>query len=167
MAKVDWITWKTNNNEIINPDLLLDKVSDKVTNNNIIIDRVKEIVKSEIYRGGLDTASLNIMGVSHANEKANRIIENLNEVQLILDRLKQNIYNSAKEQKKTEKEELIETIQNKLIEEEKILNNKISIREKLDSINTLISNNELDSIIQTSNDRIKKLKEKLDLARSL
>lgn len=167
MAKVDWITWKTNNNEIINPDLLLDKVSDKVTNNNIIIDRVKEIVKSEIYRGGLDTASLNIMGVSPANEKANRIIENLNEVQLILDRLKQNIYNSAKEQKKTEKEELIETIQNKLIEEEKILNNKISIREKLDSINTLISNNELDSIIQTSNDRINKLKEKLDLAKSL
>jgi hypothetical protein len=84
-----------------------------------------------------------------------------------MDRINENIYTSTQEQKKIEKEELIESIQTKLLEEEKILNNKLSIREKLDSINTLLSKRELDSIIESSNDRINKLKERLDSAKSL
>ena len=167
MAKVDWITWKTNKEEIINPNSIQDKINDRVDDNSLINNRIKDIITSEIYRGGLDCSSLSIMGTSPANEKAMKIINNIDDIQNILERLKDNIYTSTEEQKKIEKEELIESIQNKLLEEEKILNNKISIREKLDNINTLISQKELDSIIESSNDRINKLKERLDAAKSL
>ena len=167
MAKVDWITWKTNKDEIINPNAILNKVNDRVDDNNLINNRIKDILTSEVYRGGLDCNSLSIMGTSPANEKAKKIINNINDMQNIMDRIKENIYTSTQEQKKIEKEELIESIQTKLLEEEKILNNKLSIREKLDSINTLLSKRELDSIIESSNDRINKLKERLDSAKSL
>ena len=167
MAKVDWITWKTNKDEIINPNNLIDKIDEKILDNILINNKIKDILTSEVYRGGLDSASLQIMGTSPANEKANKIINNINDIEIIVNRLKNNIYKSTQNQKKIEKDELIESIEAKLLEEEKILNNKIQIREKLDSINTLISQKELDSIIESSNDRIKKLKERLDIAKSL
>ena len=167
MAKVDWITWKTNKEEIINPTSILNRVNDEIEVNILINNRIKDIITSEIYRGGLDCSSLNIMGTSPANEKANKILNNINDMQNILERLKTNIYKSTQEQKKTEKQELIDALEAKLLEEEKILNNKLAIREKLDSINTLISQKELDSIITSSNDRINKLKERLDMAKSL
>ena len=167
MAKVDWITWKTNKDEIIDPTSILNKVNDEIDDNIIIHNKIKDIITSEIYRGGLDCTSLNIMGASPANEKANKIISNINDIQNVLEILKTNIYTSTQEQKKIEKQELIDAIEAKLLEEEKILNNKLAIREKLDSINTLISQKELDSIIASSNDRINKLKERLDMAKSL
>jgi len=167
MAKVDWITWKTNKDEIINPNYILERLDDAANENSFFINKIKDIITSEIYRGGLDSSSLNIMGTSPANEKATNIVNNISDIENYLEKIKDNVYKSTLEQKKIEKEELIEAIQAKLLEEEKILNNKLAIRAKLDSINTLLSQRELDGIIESSNDRINKLKERLDMAKSL
>lgn len=167
MAKVDWITWKTNTNEIINPEKIKEKMDDSLQiSNNYIKNNIIEELSQEISMGGLDRTSLNIMGISPANECANTILNDLKEIQSILEKININVYNSVKEQKEIEKEQLISSIEKKLYDEEKILNSKINLKDKLQS-SSIMSQEELDRIIAMSADRIKKLKERLELARSI
>ena len=166
MSKVDWITWKTNRNEIINPGNIYDDINIEIEECNNIINKIEEVLYTEMNNGGLDSSTLSIMGTSPAKEKAMKILSNISELRLMEEKLKNNIYNSAIEQKKEEKEQLIRSIEKKLLEEENILNNKLSIKEKMINSN-YTSNREIENIIDISNERIRSLKEKLDLAKEL
>ena len=53
---------------------MVNKVNDSIEENNAFITRIRDIVTSEVNRGGLDTSSLSVMGISPANEKANKIL---------------------------------------------------------------------------------------------
>ena len=81
MAKVDWINWKTDTNEIINPSKSTERITNLINDcdkyiNNIIYESIIHEMKS----GGLDRESLNIVGVSPAYERADRIIDITNNI---------------------------------------------------------------------------------------
>lgn len=143
MSKVDWITWKTDSNEIINPDKLTDKINDLYTDFNSYMNPViYENIKYETINGGLDKASINIMGVTPANEMAINILNNIDDIKSTLENIKLQVENSASEQKEIEKNQLINAIEEK-IEEEKT------------------------SSKETTNRRIKSLEARLELAKTL
>ena len=167
MSKVDWINWKTDKKEIINPEYIYDNISDKLQSNIDIFNVINDTLNTEINRGGLDINSLNIMGEAPAREKAMIILKRLDYIKQSMEQLKNNIYNSSLEQKKEEKEELINEINKKIMEEEKILNNKVNLYEKININNNSINKNDIEDIIEISNERIKNLKEKLNQAKEL
>lgn len=143
MSKVDWITWKTDSNEIINPDKLTDKINDLYTDFNSYMNPViYENIKYETINGGLDKASINIMGVTPANEMAINILNNIDDIKSTLENIKLQVENSSSEQKEIEKNQLINAIEEK-IEEEKA------------------------SSKETTNRRIKSLEARLELAKTL
>ena len=54
MAKVDWITWKTDIKEIINPDEVAQSLKEKIDSYNLYLDsQVYKELNSEITNGGL------------------------------------------------------------------------------------------------------------------
>lgn len=168
MARVDWITWKTNTNEIINPDKIIEIISDKFQNYTSYMNSVVyEGIDSEIENGGLDQLSLNVMGNSPANEKAIAILNSINEIENIIETLKNQIYNATLEQKKIEKQQLINELEEKIKSEEKILNNTLSVKEKLSNSNSIISDKKVTDMIDISTERLNKLKERLELAKSI
>lgn len=170
MPKVDWITWKTEEKDIVNPNKELEKIEDQYQNYHVYMNSVvTEGIKSEMVNGGLDPLSLNLIGTSPANEKAKEILKEIEEIQIEYESLKKKIEDSLNNQKRTEKEQLIEALDHKIIEEERILNNTISLRDRINQsgIPENIQKLRLDDIIEDSNNRINQLKERLDRIKAL
>lgn len=168
MAKVDWITWKTDTNEIINPDKIINNINEIYDNYNCYMNSiVYEGIKHELLKGGLDSDSLNIVGISPANEYANRILNRIENIKLTYENLKQKIYISTLEQKQIEKQQLIEEIEKKIEEEKKILDNTSNLRNKILNSNNILDIKEVENVIEITQDKITKLKGRLEKARSL
>lgn len=168
MPKVDWITWKTDVNEIIKPNKIIEDIEEKLNDYEHYMNSViYEGINYEISNGGLSKDSFNIMGISPANDSALKIVNNIDDLKIAINNLKQKIYSSAKEQKKIEKEQLINAIEKKMIEEEKALTNTINLKEKLNGNNKVISSQEIDNIIDITNERINRLKERLEKAKAI
>ena len=143
MSKVDWITWKTDSKEIINPDKLTDKINDIYTDFNSYMNPViYENIKYETINGGLDKSSINIMGATPANEMAINILNNIDEIKSTLENIKLQVENSSSEHKKIEKNQLITAIEDKIAEEKELSK-------------------------ETTNRRIKSLEARLELAKTL
>ena len=168
MAKVDWITWKTDTNEIINPSISLDKINDIYNDYDSYMNSiVYEGIKHEIIKGGLDSDSLNIVGVSPANDSANNIINSIENVKNMMNTLKNEIYLDCLRQKSIEKQQLMIAIEDKIKEEKNILRNTNILRDKILNSNSVLNIEEVDSIIEITNERIRRLEERLENARSL
>ena len=168
MAKTDWITWKTNTNEIINPDTVMVRIKDILTNyknymNNVVVSEIR----NEIVKGGLSQNSLNILGTSPAYEEAKNITVSIDQVNEEIDQFINKVNNLLIEQKKIEKQELIDAITNKLLEEESKLTNTLNLKAKLSDNNNVISIDDVNEVIEITSERIKRLKERLDLAKAL
>ena len=131
MAKVDWITWKTETNEIIDSEKVNNTLNKSVTDMNSILDTVYNNVKTEVDKGGLDTESLNLNGESPSNVVANKVLKNIEDIRTIINRLNNKVNNQVLEQKKIEKEQLISSIEEKIKEQENILSNTDNTREKI------------------------------------
>lgn len=161
MSKVDWITWKTDPKEIINPQKIEDEINDYYHNyesymNSMIYDQIL----IEIKRGGLSKEAFNVSGISPANEMANEIINAIDEIKQTMKSLQDSVKEVTANQKEIEKRQLIDAIEEKIAKEQKTLSNL----EKNDSEENEAISEELKYII---NDRIKKLNERLALAKSL
>ncbi len=168
MSKVDWITWKTNKEEIINPDKIMEDMNNQIQEyNDYMNQNVYERISQEIQMGGLDNVSLNLMGASPANESAIHIMNHIDEIKSIIDNIKTDVYNTTEEQKQIEKEQLQEAIKDKIAEEEQILKNTVQLKERLTTENTFITIQEVDDIIASTNTKIQKLKERLEIASSI
>lgn len=168
MAAVDWINWKTEPKEIMNPDLVSEKANEIFRDYYVYMNSVvRENIKFEINRGGLDQNSLNLLGENPAYEKAKMIINHIDQVKEKIEVLKKEIVQSAEEQKRLEKEQLINCIENKLKEEELKKQNTISLKNRLPENNTYITKEEVEEIIDSTEDRIKRLQERLDTARMI
>jgi hypothetical protein len=168
LSKVDWITWKTNTDEIIDPLKVKEKIQDYFNNYNTYMNSVVyEGINYEISRGGLDTESLNIAGSSPANEIAKEILNKIDEVKSNSLNLIDNIYESLKLQREIEKKQLITAIEEKISEEEKILDKTIETKDKIINSNLHELTKELDDSIDYTYVRIKRLKERLEAAKSL
>lgn len=158
MSKVDWITWKTDPKEIINPDTIEDDIKEFYHNyesymNSMIYDQIQVDLK----KGGLSKEAFNVSGISPANEMANEIINAIDEIKNTMKNLQETIKDVTSEQKAIEKDQLINAIEEK-IEKEKAL---------LESVSSKKNEKDSDDIIYIINDRIKKLNERLDVAKAL
>lgn len=131
LSKVDWITWKTDSNEIINPENILENINNSFSDYNTYMNSViYESIKYESLNGGLDESSINIVGQSPANEKAINILNNIDEIKYTFEELKLQVENMLAEQKNIEKDQLITAIKDK-IEEVKLEQDSAEIVSRL------------------------------------
>jgi len=168
MAKVDWITWNTDSKDIINPNNVVEKIQEIYKDyNNYIHSNIYEIIKKETQTGGLDKTSISLYGESPAYQKAIKILNIIDEISLIMTNFTNTIKYSTEEQKKIEKNDLIESIEYKIAEEKKILENTEYLKSRISSSNQVVSLEEVEEIIKISHDKINRLQEKLELAKNI
>ena len=162
MAKVDWITWKTNKEDIINPEKEINSITN-ITND--YFNKFDTIIKNELdiekKKGGLSTEAMSINNDSPVYEKTLIIEDKINELLVFINKFNSILEKNIMNQKEIEKKQLIQSINDKMEEEEKKLNSSYKLKEKINNKNTLIQVNDVDNIINITNDRIKKLKDKL------
>jgi len=143
MSKVDWITWKTNPEEIIKPNSLEDKITDEYNNySSYMYPNIYENIRNEVLNGGLDKQSLNILGESPANEMAINILNNIDEIKSIIENLKTQINEELDEQKDIEKTQLINDLEDKILEEKAVSTSENfsiinKLKERLEQVKTL------------------------------
>ncbi len=167
MAKVDWITWKTNSTDIINPSKIEEKTNESFIELNNNISNIYENIKKELEIGGLNKSSFEITSISPANEKANQIISIIEKIKESTENLKEKIKTTTEEQKEIEKKQLIEVINEKITEEQKKIDTTMNLKNRIPNSNELIDINQLDDIIEVANERINILTEKLELIKTL
>lgn len=123
MAKVDWITWKTNPKEILDPEKVMDKVEEFYNNfESYLTPMIYEQLKKEMVSGGLAKDAFNVSGISPANEMANDILRKIEEMKEKMDHFLKEVKQAAYEQKEIEKEQLIQVIEEKIAKEKEKLN---------------------------------------------
>ena len=159
MSKVDWINWKTEPKDIIDCNKIDSRIEEIYSSFNLM--------NHEISFGGLSPSAFNILGTSPMNEKATKIIEEMNLLKDKMKQLKMKIISNCEEQRKEEKKQLIDAIEEKIKEEEKILENTINLKEKIKNNPSMQEELKLDDIISVTKDRISKLKKRLDNANQL
>ena len=166
MSKVDWITWKTDPNEIINPDKIDEEITEYFHNydsymNTMIYDQLN----AEMNHGGLTKEAFNVSGISPAHDMTVEIINAIEEIKQTMKNLRENVREVTTNQKDIEKKQLIAEIEEKIEKEKAILQNVESQKEMKDQTKKMQGNPE--DMIDTINDRIKKLTERLEIAKSL
>lgn len=166
MAKVDWITWKTSPEEIINPDIIENNIHDVFQNYNTYMNPVVyEQIKHEINTGILGKDKMIFMSDTPVNEMALEILSKIDEIKSTVDNLVTNVKKSTTEQKQIEKKQLINEIEMKIKNEEETLNS-VMINDNMKSKIIDMGGNPND-VVYIIEDRINKLKERLEAARSL
>lgn len=166
MSKVDWITWKTNPKEIINPNIIEDNIKNNFQNYNTYMNPVVyEQIKHEINSGILGKDKMISMYDAPVNKISLEILSKIDEIKTVIDNLIVNVKKSTEEQKQIEKQQLVDEIETKIKTEEETLNSvKVNKNMQNKIINMGGNPNDVVYIIE---DRINKLKERLETARSL
>lgn len=159
MAKVDWITWKTEPEEIINPDEVEAKIQEYFDDYYTSMKpTIYEEIKSEISKGGLSIDAFNVSGKSPSNETALEILQKIDEISEIYNDMKLKIRNAVEQQKHVEKEQIVEAIHQKIAADEELIEN---ITSQIDS-NDSIAGNAKEDLLYISANRIDKLNDKLN-----
>ena len=166
MSKVDWITWKTNPSEIINPQEIVDKIDKLYENYNTYMNPiVYENLKMEILNGGLSQDSFSINGRSPSNEIAIDILKRIENIKKMSEYLRNSIMNFSLEQKNIEKQQLLKAIHEKIQNEKAIIQRIQSNQYIQDDISYVNTNNQ--DMIEITTDRIQKLEQKMEYVQSL
>ncbi len=166
MSKVDWITWKTNPKEIINPNIIEDNINNNFQNYNTYMNPVVyEQIKHEINSGILGKDKMISMYDAPVNEISLEILSKIDEIKTVIDNLIVNVKKSTEEQKQIEKQQLVDEIETKIKTEEETLNS-VKVNENMQNKIINMGGNPND-VVYIIEDRINKLKERLETARSL
>lgn len=149
MNKLDWITWKTEESELINPNEIVENLMDKFQDYNSYMNPViNESIKYEVNKGGLNKEAFIINGRSPANEVANKIMSDIEEVKDMINALIENVRLDAEEQRRKEVHQLILKIEEKIEKDKRLIENskeaqqkylETSLIETIDSIQTIIN----------------------------
>ena len=167
MSKVDWINWKTNPKEIINPEKIDDTIQEYFQNYNTYVTPViYEQLRYETTKGGLTKEAFQISNVAPANEMAQDIIKHLDEIKEVMNELRKSIRLSAEEQKKIEKQQLVEALEDKIKSEKMLLENINKNNPELQEYIINMGDN-IDDIAYVIQDRIANLQERLDRVKTL
>lgn len=167
MAKVDWITWKTNTDEIINIEKVNNLLDKDIADLNNIIDNVYDNIKSEVDKGGLNSDSLSLNGESPSNVMANNILNNITEIRTIINNLSNKMSNQVLEQKKIEKEQLVTTIEEKIKEQERILENTELLRNRISAGSDVVNMNDVNNVISSTKEKLEMLYDRLEKAKAI
>ena len=166
MSKVDWITWKTNPKEIINPNIIEDNIQESFNNyNEYMSPLIYDQIKYEIDKGILGKESLIIIGDTPLNKIAVDILNKIDEIKLAIENLQKSAKNSSEVQKQIEKQQLITEINNK-IEHEKETLNQVLTNENVQQ-HIIKSGGLPEEVVYILEYRINKLKERLEMAKVL
>lgn len=160
MAKVDWITWKTDPSEIINPKLVNEKIDELFLNyDNYMKPSIYDEMKKEIIEGGLSEGAYSIANSNPINTLAVDILGKIDDIESTVEKIKNSITNTLIEQKESEKEQLISAVREKILIEEE-LKRRIETNENVRA-NIMALGNDPDDIIDIINDRLNRLNSKL------
>lgn len=126
MSKVDWITWKTTKEEIINPDNILKDIQNISKENHIdIYNKIERKLNEEISSGGLSKKALKMNGISPANVLANDILNKIKEIDNSLNSLQEQMKEEITNQKQVEKNQLIDELNKKITSIDNLENNNL------------------------------------------
>jgi len=160
MAKVDWITWKTDPSEIINPKLVNEKIDELFLNyDNYMKPSIYDEIKKEIVDGGLSEGAYSIADSNPINTAAVDILGKIDNIESTVEKMKNSISNVLIEQKEIEKEQLMIAIKDKILLEEE-LKRRIETNDNIRN-NIMTLGNNPDDIIGIINDRLNRLNSKL------
>ena len=166
MAKVDWITWKTDPSEIINPDIVNDRFDELFQNYvNHMKPNIYDELKKEVVSGGLSQDAFNVYDYSPTNQLAVDILNRIGEIEDIVIGLKNSINSVVVEQKEIEKTQLVMAIKEKIKSEEELKKHIMQNEFIRSNISDRGSNPQ--DIIFIIDDRLNKLYGKLEKALSL
>lgn len=168
MKKLDWITWKTLESELINPDEIEDKLKDIYKEYNSYMNPVVyETVKYEIDNGGLHKNAFIINHRSPANEVGNKIISDIEEVKELVDKLIKSVKEDAIEQRKIEIKILIKKIEEKIEKDKKLIENSKEAQKKYTDTSLYEASNSIQGVINITQERIDLLTKKIERLSSL
>ncbi len=156
MSKVEWITWKTDPKEIINPTEIEETIQSNFQEYTHYMNPViYEPLKQEIKTGGLSKDAFNVGGYSPSNDIAIDIINKIEEIKISYTLLLKKIREEAINQKEIEKRQLISAITEQ-------------IKRDQDNIRILSNNRQKnENEILILKNRIKRLEEKKQITYSL
>ena len=163
MKKIDWITWKTEESELINPNEIVDKLTDIFKDYNSYMNPVVyEGIKYETINGGLNKEALIIDNRSPATEVANKIMSDIEEVKELINSLINSVKEDAIEQRKIETKYLILQIEEKIEQDKELIKN--SKEAQLKYVNTSLSDTSesIQVVIDITQERINLLAKKIE-----
>lgn len=168
MARVDWINWKTDPKDIINPEHIQEEIDNRFQEyKKDIYLGIYETLKEEMTSGGLDLLSFNIFGSHPANDKANEIIYKIDNINKKMEIIKKQVYQESLKQKQIEKTQLVSCLEEKILEEEKVLDTMIKLGERAYNNETIIDFDEIESITKDTIEKISYLNERLEIAKNI
>ena len=166
MAKVDWISWRTDPSEIVNPSRIEKKILDCFQNYHVYMKNfVSEEIRNDTFVGGLSKESYIVSGSSPLYSKAEEILNQIEELDGEIQTFQKELRRALEEQKSYEKERLIQAISNKIVESEDDLQRAMEGRIVENDI--LLVGMSRDDFIFSLKEQIEKLNEKLEVAKSL
>lgn len=166
MSKVDWITWKTNPKEVINPNIIVENIQNSFSEYNEYMNPlIYDQIKNEIENGILGKDKLSVTGDTPLNRIATDIINKIDDIRYTVEKLEKDAKTSSEIQKQVEKQQLITEISSKIEYEQSTLNQVITNEEMRKHIRN--SGGIPEEVIYILEDRINKLKERLEMASSL
>lgn len=163
MNKLEWITWKTEESELINPNEVVEKLKDKFQDYNSYMNPViNEGMKYEVNHGGLSKEAFIINDRSPANEVANKIISDIQEVKDLTNSLIESVRLDAEEQRKKEVNQLVIKIEEKIKKDKRLIENSKEAQKKYLETSSLETYESIQTIINITQNRIETLKRKIE-----
>lgn len=163
MIRLDWITWKTEESELINPEEIVEKLKVRFQDYNSYMNPVvTESIKHEIENGGLNKNAFIINDRSPANEVANKIMSDIQEVKDMTNALIESVRLEAQEQRKREVNQLILKIEEKIEKDKKLIENSKDVQQKYLQSSLEETSENIQTIIEITRKRINLLTRKLE-----
>lgn len=163
MIRLDWITWKTEESELINPEEIVEKLKVRFQDYNSYMNPVvNESIKHEVENGGLNKNAFIINDRSPANEVANKIMSDIQEVKDMTNALIESVRLEAQEQRKREVNQLILKIEEKIEKDKKLIENSKDVQQKYLQSSLEKTSENIQTIIEITRKRINLLTRKLE-----
>ncbi len=163
MKRLEWITWKTEESELINPNELVEKLKERFQDYNSYMNPVvNENLKYEVANGGLNKDAFVLDGRSPATEVANKIMSDINEVKDMTEALIESIRLDALEQRKREVHQLVLKIEEKIEKDKRLIENSKEAQQKYIQSSLSATSDSIQTIIDITQRRINLLTKKLE-----
>lgn len=163
MMKLDWITWKTEESELINPNVIVEKLKEKFQNYNSYMNPVvNENLKYEVANGGLNKDAFVMNDRSPATEVANKILSDIQEVKDMTNALIESVRLDAEEQRKKEVNQLALKIEEKIEKDKRLIENSKEAQLKYIESSLTDTSESIQTIIDLTQKRINLLTKKLE-----
>ena len=163
MKKLEWITWKTEESELINPEELVGKLKERFQDYNAYMNPVvNESLKYEVAQGGLNKEAFVMNGRSPATEVANKIMSDIVEVKEMTEALIESIRLDALEQRKREVHQLVLKIEEKIEKDKRLIENSKEAQQKYIQSSSPETSESIQTVIDLTQKRINLLMNKLE-----